>query len=339
MNESSPSPRLSDMVVSDEPLVAAQRVGWASWLKVAILGALVVAFYWDGELLPAVNKCYAQISNWGHAFIIPLLSLYLLYIWRDELFAPKRRVWVGGLIIVILAIICKMYCAVQPQIPGSLWFRQLTILFVLWGLVLYLCGPRVAKVAFVPIFYMALAMPWPDRLYEMVSLPLQNFAAKIATALLQLCGAQIATTQSNMSVTSMSGVIHDLTVAEACSGVRSLMAFLALGVALAYVQERPTWQRVAIMLGGLPIALVVNVIRVSVTATMFVIDKPQLGQQFMHTFTGLVLLIPALLLLFLFTRVLDGFYLDDDDEDENDDESSDDEAESPQAAAAEEGNA
>ena len=270
-------------------------------------------FYY-AELRKLVNQWLAN-ANWSHGFIIPLFSLFLLYNWRKEILSVPRRVCLWGLLFVLLALVIKTSGIVWLK---NNWIIQLSIPILIFGVVFYLCGPRLSRITLVPIFYLALAMPLPDRLYQMFSLPMQDIAAKASTALLRVFGAQIDVTASFMQVTSVSGKIHPLLVAEACSGMRSLMAFIALGIAMAYVERRPFWQRLAIMLAGIPIALVVNILRVAATSTMFIIDKKELGENFMHTAMGMLLLIPALLLLFLFSRIINGIYEEVDEEDEDD---------------------
>lgn len=215
---------------------------------------------------------------------------------------------------MVLALLVKVYGAVV--FPNN-WIQQLTIPVMIFGAVLYLCGPRMAAITFVPIFFLALAMPLPDNLYQRISLPLQNFAAKMSAMILSGCGVTVRVTSSHLDIVSTSGKMQQLTVAEACSGVRSLMAFVALGVAMAFVEERPFWQRMVIVFAGIPIAIFVNVIRVTATASMFYFDKPELGKDFMHHAMGMVLLIPALLILFLLGVLLNKMYIDEDeDEDE-----------------------
>jgi len=309
----SPSPsRLTDMILPEGESLPAGRIAPAAWMKLGILTVLVVGLFWT-ELRNVANFCQAD-ANWSHGFIIPLFSLFLLFNWRRPLLHAERRICYWGWLLILLALLIRSAAYVQLH---NDWIAELTLPLLIFGLVLYLCGPRVARIAFVPIFYLVLAIPLPDRIYQMISLPLQNFAAAVSTSLMRLFGAKIEVTASFMEVTSLSGRVHPLQVAEACSGIRSLMAFVALGVAMAYIQERPFWQRLIIMLAGIPIALAVNVLRVAVTSTMFLIDKPELGQKFMHTAMGMVLLIPALLLLFLLTQLLDRMYEDVEDEDDS----------------------
>jgi exosortase len=155
-------------------------------------------------------------------------------------------------------------------------------------------------------------------LYSQIALPLQNLAAKLSTVALRVMGSQIEVSASALTITSLAGQVHHLTVAEACSGVRSLMAFLALGVAWAYLEQRPIWQRVVLVLFAAPIAIFCNVIRVTTTCSMFVLDKPEMGQSFMHEVTGIVMLAPALAMFWGLSKLLEHLFVEVEVEDEQD---------------------
>ncbi|MBN1555158.1 MAG: exosortase/archaeosortase family protein [Phycisphaerae bacterium] len=316
--------RLADMMAPVEA-VREYPIESSSWGKVAVLSGVLTLLYWT-EIQSLVRLWLAD-ENWSHGFIIPLFSLFLVYNWRHQILITPRRACYWGWLFMVLAIFIRSVALVFLH---NTWIAQLTIPLMIFGVVMYLCGPRIARILFVPIFFLALAMPLPDAIYQSISLRLQNLAAAMSTALMRMFGAEIQVTASFMEVTSVTGQVHPLQVAEACSGVRSLMAFVALGVAMAYVQERPFWQRLVIMLMGIPIALVVNILRVAATSTMYVYDRPELGQDFMHTAMGMVLLIPALLFLFLLTQLLDSLYMDAEEEDEDEEQ---DESETVIAAA------
>jgi len=312
--ESGPAPAsgssLADMIA---PVDAARQGGslsGATWVKIAILACLFVAMnYWQFQIL--VRK-WLDDANWSHGFLIPLFSLYVLYSRRDELLSAPRRTNLWGLAIMIAGVLLTVY-SFYPL--GNDWTFQLSMIVVLFGMVLYLAGWRVMRVAWVPIVYLALAMPIPPILYERIAVPLQSLAAASSGHLLRLFGVETTVTVLNLQITSVSGELYGLTVAEACSGVRSLMAFVALSVAMAYVEERPNWQRLVLVLAGVPIAVVCNILRVTLTGTMYVYDRPELGKDFMHEFMGIVLLIPALLLLVLLSRVMRSVYIEEDVED------------------------
>jgi exosortase len=303
--------RLSAMVMPEAPSLQTYPITKSSWVKLVILAGLVALLY-RIELVKLANQWWAD-ANWSHGFILPLFSLYLLYAWRFKLLSIRRKNCYWGWVFILLALLIR--AATSTVFPND-WIQELSIPVLIFGLVWCLCGPRMARLTFVPIFFVILAMPLPKNLYQELSLPLQNLAAKLSTGLLRLFGAHIEVSASFMEVTTRSGQVQQLEVAEACSGMRSLMAFVALGVIMAYIEDRPFWQRVTIILAGIPIALLVNVLRVATTSTMFWIDKKELGEDFMHMFMGIVLLIPALLLLFAFTRLLDSLYEEVEDEEE-----------------------
>jgi exosortase len=157
-------------------------------------------------------------------------------------------------------------------------------------------------------------MPISDRIYAQVALPLQNLSAKGSMLMLRVLGVQISSQASSLELISRSGQVHPLAVAEACSGMRLLMAFMALGVAMAYLDYKPLWQRLTLVAAGIPIAVFCNVVRVSITSWMYYIDKPELGQDFMHYFTGVLMLIPALGLLWLLSWILRKMVVEVDEE-------------------------
>jgi exosortase/archaeosortase family protein len=114
--------------------------------------------------------------------------------------------------------------------------------------------------------------------------------------------------------------------------MRLLMAFLALGVAMAYIERRPLWQRLVLMGMGIPVAVFTNVLRVTITSYMFVLDRPELGKDFMHEFTGMLMLGPALAMLWLLGWLLQVMFVEEGDET---DEEPSDEDDNPSVAGGE----
>jgi len=106
-------------------------------------------------------------------------------------------------------------------------------------------------------------------------------------------------------------------VAEACSGMRLLMAFFALGVATAYLEMRPIWQRIVLVTAALPIAVLCNVLRVTITCSMYYIDQPELGQGVLHNFAGMLMLIPAFGMLWVLGWLLNRLFVDVEEEEDD----------------------
>jgi len=303
------------MVGVSETRPADQAFSRSAYVKVAIIAFLLCGLnFWQFKRLYAG---WLIDPNWSHGFLIPLFSVYLIYTRWDQLVAAGRRVCIWGLPIFLLSLFALVYSFFPLE---TYWFCQLSMIPLLLGIVLYLAGPEVLKITWVPIVYLLLAIPIPDILYQNIAYPLQELAAHSTTVLLRLCGVMIDVSASSLRITSISGQVHPLQVVEACSGVRSLMAFVALSAAMAYIDDRPVWQRLVLIFSSLPITVLCNILRVTATSTMFVIDQPELGKDFMHTFMGMALLVPALLMLLGLGWLMNHLFIDSDDDEDDEDQ-------------------
>ena len=302
---------LADLVAEERAPTFRESFPRGTILQALVLAALLVGMNWP-QFYRYLFLEWKDNSNWSHGFLIPLFSLYLLYARRHEILAARRRAFPLALPLVLGA--CGLqYLGYLIQNPFT---SQVAMVLLAFALVFYLAGPQMIRVTWLPILFLLFALPIPASKYNEIALPLQAVAAEGADLVLRLFGVTVTTTHSTLTVTSVSGKVHPLTVAEACSGLRLLMAFLALSVAMAYLWERPVWQRVVMVGMGIPIAILCNVLRVSITCAMYVWDVPQLGQKFMHEFTGILMLIPAFGFLWLLGKGLDLFYARGEDEED-----------------------
>lgn len=310
-----PPPRgsLADLVAGPSEASFAESFPRQTLIKVGVLAALMVLLHLK-QIDWLFRKWHSDL-NWQHGFIIPLFSLYLLYSRRDDLFAAGRSTDRRGLALMILCLIGEMLAVFPIQ---NYWLRDMCMVGLVFGLVLYLGGRKVIRVTWLPILFLIFAMPLPGRVYNAISLPLQNLAAKGAGAALGLFNIDVNSSASTLDLVSISGQLRKLTVAQACNGMRLLMAFMALGVAAAYLDERPTWQRVILVLAAMPIAIFCNILRVTITCLMYFFDKEQLGQKFMHTVTGLLMLVPAFALLWVLGWILKKLVTEEGEHDEQD---------------------
>ena len=298
------TPKLTDLLV-EEKLTNVNALTSVQWIKIGVLSLLFVVFNW--WQFSRLNQQFLQNSNWTHGYIIPLFSLYLIYIRRNDILAAPRKVSYWGIPFIIFALFLYII-GVVPALIGNHWISQISMPIMIFGMVLFLAGKKIAWLLKVPIFYLLLMMPLPERIYAQIANPLQAYAAGATAKILSLFGVNVKLSASSMLITTQSGAEQVLQVVEACSGIKSMMAFIALGVVLAYIDERPLWQRICIIGSALPITIICNVLRIVITATMFYYDKPELGADFMHTATGMVLLVPAMVLLFCVGKILDMFY-------------------------------
>ncbi len=298
--------RLSDRIAAGVPGGLSEAFGRPTQVKVVALAALVLVLHY--KLIEVLVRTWIHDANWTHGFIIPLFSLYLLYVRREEIYQTPRKTSYVGLPLMLLALGGQIVAVFWIR---NYWLAEIGMVGVIFGLVLYLAGWRMLRLTWLPILFLLFALPIPEILYSRIAVPLQNLSASGSVVILKLLGVKIRSDASQLSMMSVGGVERQLTVAEACAGMRLLMAFLALGVAMAYLEYRPVWERVVLVVAAVPIAVLCNIVRVAITSWMYYIDRPAFGQKFMHTFTGLLMLVPALVLLWALGWILRHLFVEE----------------------------
>jgi len=203
--------------------------------------------------------------------------------------------------------------------PGQNQFVQgCAMILTLFGVVLMLTGWRVMKYAWFPIAYLICGIPWPPLVYSYIASPLQVLAAGVAVNALRFTGvtAYRSGTKIHMASTSITEPMRTLNVAEACAGLRSLMTFITVGVAVAFLSARPLWQKIIITVSAIPIAIFCNVMRVAGQGLLDHYVSEQLSQSFAHQFVGIVMLIPAFFMILAVGWVLDHLFVEEADDTE-----------------------
>ena len=192
-----------------------------------------------------------------------------------------------------------------PAIVGIVWF---------WG------GAAILRRTWLPILYLFFALPLPRRYYVALTLPLRELAAYVAAALLDLCPHVEASVQGVVIDIVYQGQRLEpaLNVAEACSGMRLLMAFLALGVAMAYLVERPWSHRLVLLVCTVPIAVLCNIVRVTTTGFLYVFVHPRYTQGLFHDVLGLAMLPLAFAMYGFVTWILTDLFVESDTPKEKD---------------------
>ena len=291
-----------------------RRLGVHSYIKILIIGGLF-CFLFRNEIESIVNRWLID-SSFSHGFLIPLFSLYFLNQKREEILQSawnnEFRANYLGLVFLICGILFYPFDIVHLQYG---YLRSIDMIAVLGAIVLFLGGWRLIKYTWLPIAFLVFAVPLPERFYKELTIPMRQWAATVASGLLNLVPHLQA---------SASGVVIDvfykgralepaLDVAEACSGMRLLMAFLALGVAMAYLHYRPLWQRIVLLASTVPIAILCNIVRVTVTGFIYVLIHPKYAQGIYHDMLGLAMLPLAFGLYGLLAWFMSSLFIDESD--------------------------
>jgi exosortase len=264
------------------------ELGVHSYIKILIVGGLIY-YLFRIEIGEIVGKWLTD-SSWSHGFLIPLFSLYFINQKREQILNLQTRPNYLGLLLLLLAI--AFYVANRFSPSGYEYFCRTSIIATLGAVVLFLGGWQLVKYTWLPIVYLVFAVPLPERYYTELTIPMRQWAAAVAGSLLNMVPGLEATANGVVIDVFYRGKPLDppLDVAEACSGMRLLMAFLALGVAMAYLHYRPLWQRMVLLAVTVPIAILCNIIRVTVTGFIYVLIHPRYAQGIYHDMLGLAML-------------------------------------------------
>ena len=318
------------------PFVADRRwseLGPHVWVKILLLaGLLCVLFRTEiGEMV----HLWLTDPSWSHGILIPLFSLYFVHQKRCEILSlehtrdplwerlagrrPQRllpnqtRPNYFGLLLLLLILTAYVFNVVSPA--GYVYLRPISMIATVGAVVLFLGGWRLLRYTWLPITFFIFAIPLPRRYYVGVTMPMRELSATIATTLLNLIPNLDATASGVVIEVVYQGRRLDpaLDVAEACSGMRLLMAFLALGVAMAYLHERPLWQRLVLLASTVPISICCNIVRVTLTGFLYVLVGQQYTQGIYHDMLGLAMLPLAFGLYGLLAWFMASLFIEDDD--------------------------
>lgn len=278
------------------------------WVQVVVLGVLVALVYWSA--LSGVVYKWRTDGNWSHGFLVPVFCLYFLMVRRDRWLNVPYSVNYFGLV-VIIASLGLLYGA---MIYGGFGYPQaLSVIPCLMGIVLFLGGWPLLKEVWFPIAFLICAIPLPQSYYFEITLPLRRLASHSAALLLGMLPDVETEVRGVVIEYDYRGAASALNVEEACSGMRLMMSFVTLGIAMAYLGDRPLWQRIVMIISCAPIAVFCNMIRVFITGMLHVYDRQDWAQGAMHGLLGLAMLPIALGLFALVGFVLSNLFVESDD--------------------------
>lgn len=286
-------------------------LGLHVYVKIAIISGLIWWIF--HEVLNGVVSQWDDPS-WSHGFLIPLFSLYFLHQKKNDILAIKecRPSWFVGLFCLLFFLFLYPVNVVMLQFAYG---DKLIPIALIGSVVLFIGGWKMLKITWLPIAYLFFAMPLPGRLYFQLTNPMRQLAAQAATIVLNWVPQLEATVQGSTIDVIYQNVRMEpgLDVADACSGMRLVMAFVALGVAMAYLHWRPVWQRLVLLASTLPIAILCNIIRVTITGFIYILGNPKYAQGAYHDALGMLMLPLAFILYGGLAWLMSNLFIDEDE--------------------------
>lgn len=234
-------------------------------------------------------------ENYSHGFLILPIALYFVWERRSRLALAQLRPSLLGLV-VILGSIAMLLAGV---LGSELFLTRVSILGTIAGAVLFICGRHHLKILIFPISFLLLMIPIPAIIFNQIAFPLQLVASRFGELVLSGAGIPVLREGNVIQLANTS-----LEVAEACSGIRSLISLLTLGIIYGYFTDARIWARSALALATIPVAILANGLRVAGTGVAAHRFGPEAAQGFFHTFSGWLIFVIAFLMLFVLQHLI-----------------------------------
>ena len=251
----------------------------------AITLAVVVVFW---QVFVRLVDAWIVDGNYSHGFLIVPIALYFVWERRQKLAAAPRApsalglVLLGGGIAVLLA-----------GLWGSeLFLSRVALLPVIAGVVLFLLGWNHLRILAFPIAFLFLMIPIPAIIFNQIAFPLQMFASRVGEWSISAAGIPVLR-EGNVLVLAHTS----LEVAEACSGIRSLVSLITLGIVYGYFMDKRAWVRVLIVASAVPVAILANGARVAGTGMAAHWIGKEAAEGFFHEFSGWIVFLFAFVMI------------------------------------------
>ena len=265
----------------------------------ALLGAIAVlvgAFavcYW--HVLGKLLYDWAHDDNYSHGFLIVPLALYFAWERRQRVAAAAHRPeWLG-----LVVVVGGLGMLVAGTLGAELFVSRVSIILLIAGTVLFVAGYETLRTLAFPIAFLLLMVPPPAIIFNQIAFPLQLLASQFGETTLQALSIPVLREGNVITLANTT-----LEVAEACSGIRSLISLLTLGIVYGYFIDRRPGIRTLIALSTIPIAIVANGLRVAGTGVAAHYYGAEAAEGFFHTFSGWIVFIAAFALLYMVATLI-----------------------------------
>ncbi len=255
-----------------------REVDWPASIATALAFVLLFA-----QPFVSLAIDWWNVPEAGHGLLLAPVAVWLA--WRAGIrpgAAPNPTL---GLAVIVVAVLVR--CA--AGLAAELFTMRASLVMALVGLTIHRHGVRQVLQWWLPFTLASLSVPLPELVTQALALPLQFRASRMGAALLELRNVPVLLTGN---VIRLPG--HELFVTEACSGLRSLTALLSVGVLASAMLLRSVPARIVLVLLTIPIAIVVNGLRVFITGFLVYYVSPELGTGFMHETEGWLLFLVSL---------------------------------------------
>jgi exosortase len=259
--------------------------------------ALVVAGFallYRQVIVKLVSDWYHD-DNYSHGFLIVPLALYFVWERREKLRSIPVAPTAFGLVIVAGSIMVL----IAGILGSELFLTRISILGTIVGVVLFLLGWQHLRALIFPVAFLLLMIPIPAIIFNRIAFPLQLLASQFGESVMGFADVPVLR-EGNVLILANT----TLEVAEACSGIRSLVSLMTLAIVFGYFSDPRGWVRMLLALSSVPVAIVTNGLRVAGTGIAAHRFGAAAAQGFFHEFSGWLVFISAFVLMLAVQRAI-----------------------------------
>ena len=262
----------------------------------ALIFVLVAAVY--HTVVAKLVWTWWDDPNFSHGFLVPIFAAYMVWTKKETLLRTELAPAWSGVAVVVLAL----FALLLGTFGAEQYLSRASLILLLAGLVLCFGGWRQLQELRFALLVLLLAIPIPIIIFNNVTFPLQILASKLASSLLPLFGVPVLREGNIIELPAMR-----LEVAEACSGIRSLMSLFTLAIFYGYFLEKSPLRRTILALSAIPIAIAANAVRILGTGLCVQYWDPDKAQGFFNEFSGWVIFLVSFGCLFVVHRTMSLF--------------------------------
>ncbi len=267
---------------------------------IALAVAVLLAY---GHFLLWMVDWWWRSQYYGHGFLIPIISGYLIWRQRESLRKLPREHFSPGLTIIIASLLVHLGATL-----GDIHFLSgFALVGTIFGLVVWIGGRQWGWALAFPTGFLLFMVPLDRLLVDQLAQPLQVFSARMAGGVVAAIGTDVI-----IEGTLIHTPIYTFEVAIPCSGLKSTIAMTALAALFAYLVVAPPWKRLFLFAAAFPVALLANAARIFATVVLGTTLSPALAEGFFHSISGILVFLLGLSGLFGVGRLLGCLQLRDD---------------------------
>jgi exosortase len=250
---------------------------------VVVLFLAVAWVYWP--TLEQMVRRWSSDPQATHGYVVPLFAALVLWFRRDSYPAAAARASWWGVPLLVLAAVLRL----AGTHFAFIWLEAGSLLPALAGMLVLAAGPSVLRWAWPAAAFLLFVLPWPWQFDLVLTAPLRRLATVTSTFALQTLGVP-ALARGNIIVVNE----LEVGIVEACSGLGMLMTFFALSTAVAFIVQRPLRDRLVIFFSAIPIGVLMNVVRITVTVVLYQTASAAVARVVFHDVAGWVMMPMAL---------------------------------------------